>query len=84
MNKKGQTLGIGILSAIIIFLVGMMMISFLLTEVSNARTDLNCANADDITDGTKLLCLMIDTTVPYWIWLVFSVVIGIVVARSNI
>ena len=84
MDKKGQTLGLGILSALVIFIIGILMINFLMTEVTTARTDLNCANAGDITDGTKVLCLMFDTTIPYWIWLIFSVVIGVVIARTNI
>jgi len=81
MNKKGQTLGLVIISAILIFIVGIMITGFLMDEITTARTNLDCSNAAGISDGTKLLCLAIDTTVPYWIWLVFSVTIGAVIAR---
>jgi len=84
MNKKGQTFGIVILSAIVIFIIGMMCINFVLTEVSNARIDLSCSSADTISDGTKLLCLVVDTNVPYFIWLVFCISFGAILVRLNI
>ena len=57
------------------------MINFVKDEVTTARTDLNCASADDISDGNKLLCLVTDSVVPYWILLVFSIVIGGITSR---
>ena len=83
LNKKAQTLGIAIMGAIIVFIIGMMSINFLFDEVVNTRTNLDCSNAAGISDATKLLCLVIDTTIPYWIWLVFSITIGIIIARLN-
>ncbi len=79
--KKGQTLGLAIMLAIIIFIVGFLMINFLKDQVTQTRIDLNCASPDDITDGTKLLCLAIDSTVPYWILLIFSISIGLITER---
>jgi len=84
MNNKGQTMGIAILSAIIVFIIGMVCINFVLDEVTNARTDLSCADASSISDGTKLLCLIIDTNVPYFIWLVFCISLGAILQRMNI
>jgi len=81
MNKLGQNMGLAILSAVFVFIVGMMTVNFLLDEVTNARTDLNCANGADISDASKLLCLVIDTNVPYWILLVFSISIGGIIAK---
>jgi len=66
MNKRGQTLGVAVISIIFIFIIGMMSINFLFNEVSDFRSNLNCATAADITDGTKLLCLVVDTSIPYW------------------
>jgi len=83
-GKKGQTMGIAILSAIVIFIIGMMCINFVLTEVTTARVDLSCSDVDNISDGTKMLCLIVDTNVPYFIWLVFSISLGAVIARMNI
>ena len=81
MNKKGQSLGLGIMSAIFVFIVGIMFINFIMPEVSTARTELNCADASNISDGTKLLCLVVGTTIPYWIILIFSIAIGFITAR---
>lgn len=69
------------MSAIFIFIVGIMFVNFLTPEISQSRVDLNCANADQITDGTKLLCLVIGSTVIYWIIIIFSILVGIVTAR---
>ncbi len=84
MNKKGQTMGIAILSAIVIFIIGIMAINFLLPEVSTARINLSCDDAANISDGTKFLCLIVDTQIPYFIWLIFSISMGAILARTNI
>jgi len=81
MNNKGQSLAIGIMSMIFVFIIGIMFINFIMPEISTARTELNCANADAISDGTKLVCLAIGGTIPYWIFLIFSVAIAFVTAR---
>lgn len=84
MNNKGQTMGIAILSAFVIFIIGMMSINFVLTDVTTARVALSCSDVDNISDGTKFLCLIIDTNVPYFIWLVFSISLGAILVRLNI
>jgi len=81
MNNKGQTFGITLLSVIFVFIIGFVCVNFLLTEVSTFRVNLNCASPATISDGTKLLCLMVDTTIPYWIYLVFAITVGAVAAR---
>jgi hypothetical protein len=50
-------------------------------EIDRFRTDLNCANTAAITDGTKILCLVGDSVVIYWIILVFSIIIGAITSR---
>ena len=80
-NKRGQTLGITIVALIFVFIIGLMTINFLFDEISNFRSNLNCASPADITDGTKLLCLAVDTTIPYWIYLIFAITIGAIAAR---
>ena len=84
INKKGQTMGIAILSAFVIFIIGMVSINFVLTDVSDARINLSCSDADNISDGTKFLCLIIDTNVPYFIWLVFSISLGAILVRMRL
>lgn len=82
-NKKGQ-LGLGIIAAITIFIIGIVSVNFLMTEVTNARTNLSCASAATISDGTKLLCLVVDVTVIYWMIVVLSIVGGLVISRTNL
>ncbi len=77
-------MGIAILSAIVIFIIGIMAINFLMPEVSTARINLSCDDAANISDGTKFLCLIIDTQIPYFIWLIFSISMGAVLSRMNI
>ena len=81
MNKKAQSLGLGIMSFLLIILVGFLSVNFLMTEVSTARANLNCANATAIEDGNKLLCLAADITIPYWIWIILAIAIGAITSR---
>jgi hypothetical protein len=83
MNKKGS-LGLAIVSSIVVFIIGLMMINFVMPEVTTFRTDMNCADAANISDGTKLLCLAGDATVPYFILIVFSLVIGGLTSRMRL
>ena len=80
INKKGG-LGLAILSTIGIFIIGFMFLNFLMPEVTQFRTDMNCASADDIHDGVKILCLITDTVVPYWILLILSIGLGAITSR---
>jgi len=83
MNKKGQTVGISIIIAITLLIVGIMSINFVRDEVTRVRLDsgLDCSNVTGISDGTKLTCLAVDLVVPYFLLLILSVIGGIIVAR---
>ena len=85
MNSKGQTggLGIAIIVAVMLFIIGLMSVNFITGEVTNARdaTALDCSNTAVISDGTKLTCLAVDLVVPYFIILVFSAAGGYITAR---
>ena len=83
MNKKGS-MGLAILSALGIFIIGFMVINFLMPEVSTFRIDLNCAYPDQIQDGNKLLCLVGDVGIPVYIWAVISLGIGAIIGRFNL
>ena len=60
--------------AMIIAVVGLIIVNFVMPEVTQTRTDLNCAAP--ATDGTKLMCLNIDIVVPYFIILIFALAGG--------
>jgi len=80
MNKKGNMFA-GIMVAFMLLMIGFIVVNFFMPEVTQARLDLNCANAGSITDGTKLMCLFVDSTIIYWIILIFSIVGGIIADR---
>lgn len=81
INKKGQSLGLSIMSAIAILLVGFLCLNFIPDEVARGLTDLNCDATDDIEDGNKLLCLAEYIIVPYYIWIIVSIAISAIIAR---
>lgn len=84
ISKKGQTLGLALLNSIFVFLIGLMILNFIMPEITQTRIDLNCSDASSISDGNKLMCLMTDVTVPYWILLVFSLGLGFITARLGL
>ena len=59
-----------------IFISGVLFIEHIKTGVTDSRTDLTCTDAENISDGTKVLCLLIDGTVPYFIIVFLSLVGG--------
>jgi len=88
MNKIGQaragSMGTAIIVALFLFIVGLMSINFITTEVTTARasvTGLDCANVAGISDGNKLTCLAVDLVVPYFIILIFSAAGGYITAK---
>ena len=80
INKRGNVYA-SVAVAIFIFMVGMIVVNFIKPEVTTARTGLSCSSAADISDGTKLMCLGIDTVVPYFIILVFSIAGGVITEK---
>jgi hypothetical protein len=84
MNKKAQTMGLAILSFLAVFVIGIMFVNFLMPEVNTFRTEMSCASETTISDGTKLLCLFGDATIPYVFVLVISLAIGSITSRLNL
>ncbi|MFP4457166.1 MAG: hypothetical protein ACLFPS_05845 [Clostridia bacterium] len=80
MNKKGL-LGVTILTTIAILIVGLVTVNFLFSEVDTFRAGLNCASPDSISDGTKILCLVGDITIPYYIYIIFALALGGILIR---
>tara|TARA_R100001530_G_scaffold127905_1_gene97346 strand:+ start:339 stop:590 length:252 start_codon:yes stop_codon:yes gene_type:complete len=81
MNKKGEGWGLLIISAVMIFIIGMVVINLIKPDVTTARLALDCATPASISDGVKLTCLAIDGVVPYFILVVLSITGGAVVSR---
>jgi|TARA_R100000501_G_C2576003_1_gene81081 hypothetical protein len=81
-SKKGQTMGLAIISAVMLFIVGMLMLNLITPEITRARgsTQMDCTNTS-ISDGAKITCLVVDSAVPYYFITIFSIVGGIITAR---
>ena len=79
-NKRGQFM-LAVLFAVVFFIFGMLIFNFLGDEVTNAKNSLECSSVATISDGTKLTCLVGDTTVIYWIWAILSISLGGILSR---
>jgi type II secretory pathway component PulF len=78
MNKKGN-IYMSIMVSLIIFVVGMIVVNFIAPEVTTTYSDLSCAAPP--TDGTKILCLVVDSVLPYFFILVLSIIGGILTEK---
>lgn len=81
INKKGSSVLIAILIGISFFMIGMIFMNILLSEVTRGRNsdNLNCANPD--TDGDKINCLILDGTIPLFIGIVLLTAGGYIASR---
>ena len=83
MNNKGQIaeLGLAVLIAMMLFMSGMIALNILKDSVTDARTGLSCSSPATISDGTKILCLIVDGVVPYFIISIISVAGGLIISK---
>lgn len=82
MNRQGRTLFV-LSTAVMIILTGLIFLNFIKDDVVTARSvdNLNCGKPNEISDGTKVTCLVADITVPYLFIGIIAVAGGIVAAR---
>jgi len=80
MNKKGS-LGLTIVATIFFMIIGFASINFVMDEVTNTTTQLNCDSATTLTGGSMLLCLMLDSTVIYFMITLLSLLLGFLTAE---
>lgn len=81
MISKQGSMGMAIIFAVFIFIIGMTVVNLIMPEVTNFRVGMDCSNSAGISDATKLTCLAGDVTIPYFILLVFSVAGGFLVEK---
>jgi hypothetical protein len=78
MNKKGGAVYAGIIIGIVVFLAGILFVEHISSDIDTARVGLDCSNAAGITDGNKFTCLIVDTTVPYFIVTLIAISLGFI------
>lgn len=84
MNNRGQNLMLAILTAVMVFMAGMLFLNHIMGDVSFARTvGMDCAS-DTISDGTKATCIGIDFVVPIILISIVSISIGAIISRFNV
>lgn len=79
MDKKGNVLLV-VLFALIFFMFGMLIVNLIKTDVTTARSELNCAVPS--TDGDKVTCLFVDGTIPYFIIAIISIAGGYIINKK--
>lgn len=81
MNRRAQTAALGILFAFAIYFFGIQFINFLIPSVDTARTALACGSPAALSSGIRILCLFVGGVIPYFIWVVVSVVGGMFLSK---
>lgn len=81
MNSKGQSLIFAIMTAVVIFMAGMLILNHLMADVSIARTIGISCDDTTISDGAKVTCIGIDFLIPILIVAIVSTSVGAILAR---
>lgn len=81
MNKKGQNFLLALLTAIMIFMAGMLFLNQVMNDVSITRSiGIDCSS-DTISDGTKVTCIGIDLVIPILMISIVSLALGSILSR---
>jgi hypothetical protein len=85
MNKKGQQVFVGIMIAIMLFIVMVQFIDPIKTQVQDARSDtkLDCTNTS-ISVGTKMTCIVTDLYLFYFFGVGIAISIAFIGGRALI
>lgn len=82
MNIKGEGLMLVLIITVTVFVFGVLFVNFVMDDITTTRNDLDCNNAgNNISDGTKVACLITDGTIPYFVVLVVSLAGGLILSR---
>lgn len=77
MNRKGQTVMVGIMIAVMAYIMIVQFVSPLKSFITDARAPagLDCTNSS-ITDGEKSTCVIVDFSLFYFIGMAIAVAVG--------
>lgn len=85
MNKKAQSILMGVVVGLFLFMAGMIFVDFIDLETESMLTSLNCGNSTNpnltVSDGVKATCLVGEIVTPYYIVIIFATAGGIIMAR---
>lgn len=79
LNKKAQHIFAGIGIFVMVFIVMVQFITPIKDQIIIARdvSALDCTNSS-ISTGVKATCVVVDWTLPYFVWIVLAAGIGII------
>ena len=80
LAKKGQAIMVGIMVAVVVFIIAIQLINPLKEMAIDARTDLDCTNSS-ISTGQQATCIVVDWYMPYLIGMIIATGIGYIVNR---
>lgn len=82
LNRRGQTVLVGLMLGVFVFMMAMVFIDPLRDVITESRAadQLDCSNST-ITDGAKATCLIVDLLLPYFIMAVVALAAGLIGAR---
>jgi len=83
MNNKGAGMLLALITAALLFMVGMLVVDFFKPEIDNFRTSMGCGG-NETSDGTKVACLGGDLTIPYLMIIIISTAGGVVLSRLTL
>lgn len=83
MNTKGQVALYKIMVAIMIFIIAIIIITPIKDSITWARSadNMDCDNSS-ISTGTKMACIVTDVQLPYYIGIIFSLGIAVLVGKK--
>lgn len=82
-DKRGQGIFLQIAMAIVVWFGGVMAFPLMQDIIDGARTGLSCATPAAISDGTKLLCLVMDTGVLIIFWTMIVIIGAIILGNKK-
>lgn len=80
--RKGQVFLAGLMLAFLTFIAVVAMLPLLKQSVSDARTNLDCANTT-LTAGETATCIVADWFLPGWFWGCVAVAIGYIAVKKE-
>lgn len=83
MNIRGGATLFALVTAMLIFMSGMLMVNFFKQDITDYRTSMGCSGTET-SDGNRIACLGGDLTIPYFIVAILSTAGGVVLSRFNL
>ena len=80
-NKRGQAVVVGMMVAVMVFIIAVVMIAPIKEVVVSGRADIGCQYTN-LTTGERGACILIDLYLPYFFGVVMAVGLGYIGGRA--